>query len=332
MLNKRMLEDKNLSLKAKGLLAYCMSKPDGWQFNIIQMASVLKEGKEAISSGFQELIEGGYCFRQRNRNDKGIFENSDYVLYETPENAENLKEKVPQPGFPDVDLPAPAEAAAAPYICSKTDVLKKERERDASPAPQPSQHNIHCRTLREPLQPSSNKKDKIAYRDNIFLTEDDFKKIEAKQGTEKLNGMLDVLSAKLTEKKYKYKVQDFMPGGWIEDAYLERNKKSKPVQSNPEIIQRNKKICEFVERKLQARSTPVMFFDAQPTYAELVYAPKKIHKTYEYQAYDADALKAALLNDLEGVFPGAKQMIDRKPTGPINDLVGNLASQMRLKI
>ena len=95
MLHKGFLEDMNLSLKAKGLLAYCMSKPDGWQFNIEQMTTCLKEGRDAIQSAFNELIENHYCVRDQTRGEGGTFSNVDYVLYELP-----IQKMLPQPGFP----------------------------------------------------------------------------------------------------------------------------------------------------------------------------------------------------------------------------------------
>lgn len=83
MLNKTFLHDPNLSLKAKGLLAYCMSMPDGWEFHINQMITVLKEGRDALNSAFNELIKYGYCIRQQKRQ-KGKFDSGEYVLYEVP--------------------------------------------------------------------------------------------------------------------------------------------------------------------------------------------------------------------------------------------------------
>lgn len=90
MINKSVFEDPNLSLKAKGLLGYCLSKPDGWHFNVHHLASVLKEGKQAIYSGFNELIENGYCVREQAREEqKGTFSKINYVLYESSQQPEN---------------------------------------------------------------------------------------------------------------------------------------------------------------------------------------------------------------------------------------------------
>lgn len=83
LLNKTFLEDPNLSLKSKGLLAYCMCKPDGWKFHVDQMTTVLKEGRDALYSAFKELIKYGYCVRGQSR-EKGKFDKGEYILYEVP--------------------------------------------------------------------------------------------------------------------------------------------------------------------------------------------------------------------------------------------------------
>lgn len=109
-LNKTFIEDTNLSLKAIGLLAFCMAKPDGWKFYVSHLATVLKEKERAINSAFKELITYGYCLRYKTRTDKGAFDSQEYILFETPQNPEELKKLVPQRGFPDVDNPAVGNA------------------------------------------------------------------------------------------------------------------------------------------------------------------------------------------------------------------------------
>jgi hypothetical protein len=121
MLNKTFLEDQNLSLKAKGLLAYCMCKPDGWQFHITQMAEVLKEGRDAIYSAFKELIKFGYCVRKQERV-KGQYDNGEYVLYEIPEKPETEK--------PDTVSPE-LEKAALVINDNSNKEIKKKRETDS---------------------------------------------------------------------------------------------------------------------------------------------------------------------------------------------------------
>ncbi len=105
MLNKTFLLDPNLSLKAKGLLTYCMCMPDGWQFYVSQMVTVLKEKHCSIYAGFKELIKFGYCIRTRVIDEKGKVVSYDYVLFEVPQNQQPDDEKSPLRGFPLVDNP-----------------------------------------------------------------------------------------------------------------------------------------------------------------------------------------------------------------------------------
>lgn len=83
------LRDKNLSLKAKGLLAVILSLPETWDFSIKGICKTLKEGTTAIYSAIDELKEYGYCKVTTNRNEKGMIVGNDYAFYEDP-NVENL--------------------------------------------------------------------------------------------------------------------------------------------------------------------------------------------------------------------------------------------------
>ena len=66
-----MLEDAELSLKAKGFIAFCMKNKEGWEIYVPQVASVLKEGEKAIYSVINECIEAGYAYRYQPRAENG---------------------------------------------------------------------------------------------------------------------------------------------------------------------------------------------------------------------------------------------------------------------
>lgn len=97
VMNKTGLEDKNLSFKAKGLLAYLLSKPDNWKVNINHLAKIGPDGKTSVESGLKELEENKYLYRIKKRNKEGKFE-WESIVSEIPR-------KSPQPGFPDMDNP-----------------------------------------------------------------------------------------------------------------------------------------------------------------------------------------------------------------------------------
>lgn len=62
----QVLNDPNISLKAKGLFAYIQGKPDDWDFATNRMANESKDGPDSIYSGQKELIENGYLIRKKN--------------------------------------------------------------------------------------------------------------------------------------------------------------------------------------------------------------------------------------------------------------------------
>lgn len=62
------LNDPNLSAKAKGVYAYLYSKPEGWDFSAERIAKDFSDGRKAIMAGLQELEEGGHLTRERQGN------------------------------------------------------------------------------------------------------------------------------------------------------------------------------------------------------------------------------------------------------------------------
>ncbi|KAA1039146.1 helix-turn-helix domain-containing protein [Macrococcus equipercicus] len=84
ILDKTAVEDPNLSLKAKGLHAYMMSKADNWQFYETEIVKNCKDGRDSVRSGIDELVKAGYIVRNRQRDDKGRLGGYDYDVYETP--------------------------------------------------------------------------------------------------------------------------------------------------------------------------------------------------------------------------------------------------------
>lgn len=77
------LNDPELSLKAKGLFAFLMSKPEDWKISYRGLMTQLKEGQRAILGALAELETHGYLDRELEQNDQGhIFFSS--VLREEP--------------------------------------------------------------------------------------------------------------------------------------------------------------------------------------------------------------------------------------------------------
>lgn len=59
-MNNTFLQDKNLSLQAKGLLAEILSNKDDWKIYLKELEKRSKNGRESHSKAFKELKDAGY--------------------------------------------------------------------------------------------------------------------------------------------------------------------------------------------------------------------------------------------------------------------------------
>ena len=85
------IRDKNLSLKAKGLMLLMLSLPPEWDYSVAGLAAICREGMTAIRASLKELEQNHYLIRERKNNEKGYFV-YEYILKEIPEppHKENL--------------------------------------------------------------------------------------------------------------------------------------------------------------------------------------------------------------------------------------------------
>lgn len=65
VIRNEVLNRTDMSLRAKGLYCFLMSKPDGWQISYRGLCTQLKEGKDAVIATMKELSALGYTSRNR---------------------------------------------------------------------------------------------------------------------------------------------------------------------------------------------------------------------------------------------------------------------------
>ena len=82
------LRNKELSLKAKGLLSLMLSLPDDWDYTTKGLAMICKDGVDSICSTVRELESAGYIQRRRVRDDHGRLGVIEYTILEHPVKAE----------------------------------------------------------------------------------------------------------------------------------------------------------------------------------------------------------------------------------------------------
>ncbi len=84
VVDNKLARDKNLSLKAKGLMLFLLSLPDNWEIRVSGLKTQMIEGRDAIAGGISELTERGYVKKVKYRKENGQFA-VEYLVTEFPE-------------------------------------------------------------------------------------------------------------------------------------------------------------------------------------------------------------------------------------------------------
>ena len=79
------LRNKELTLKAKGLLSQMLSLPEDWDYTLAGLSHINREKIDAIREAVKELEKAGYIVRSRERDEKGRLRGADYVIYAQPQ-------------------------------------------------------------------------------------------------------------------------------------------------------------------------------------------------------------------------------------------------------
>lgn len=76
--------EKDMSLKAKGLLSLILSLPEEWDYTLAGLAMLSKDGKDSVRTALTELEEFGYVETARIRDEKGRLKGTEYIVREMP--------------------------------------------------------------------------------------------------------------------------------------------------------------------------------------------------------------------------------------------------------
>ena len=83
-INNAFIFNKNMSLKAKGLLCHILALPNDWTLYVEEVGKWHKDGKGSIYSAFKELTANGYMKREKVRDEAGKIVKWDYLIFEKP--------------------------------------------------------------------------------------------------------------------------------------------------------------------------------------------------------------------------------------------------------
>ena len=103
------LHNRQLSLRAKGLLCQMLSLPPEWNFTLQGLAYINKEGLDAITTIIHELERAGYITRNRIRDEKGLLREMEYTVYSSSKLNDSFGNNPitenPTPDNPTLDFP-----------------------------------------------------------------------------------------------------------------------------------------------------------------------------------------------------------------------------------
>ncbi|CYV61341.1 helix-turn-helix domain-containing protein [Streptococcus suis] len=119
------LRNKELTLKAKGLLSQMLSLPENWDYTLAGLSHINKESIDAIRTAVLELEKAGYITRTQGRDEKGKMTAITYTIYEQPQSPvldQPILEK------PKADNPTSENPMQLNKDIQNTDLSKKEEK------------------------------------------------------------------------------------------------------------------------------------------------------------------------------------------------------------
>ncbi len=134
------LKEKEMSLKAKGLLSMMLSLPNDWDYSVAGLVSICKESDSSIKSALDELKKFGYLVitkKMPNQTESGKIE-YEYNIFEYPQGKEPQRiqvdieavEEKPKPKNNDADINSVVErynriCVSLPKVIAITDKRKE---------------------------------------------------------------------------------------------------------------------------------------------------------------------------------------------------------------
>ena len=138
-MNNHHFRNRELSLKAKGVMSLMLSLPDDWDYTIKGLATLSKDGVDSVRSALKELEEQGYLTMKRIRNELGHLTSAEYVLREIPNTELPIQEK------PILENPISEKPILENPMQLNTNVIKDLTNKELSE--ESTKNNIYSRVI-----------------------------------------------------------------------------------------------------------------------------------------------------------------------------------------
>lgn len=107
-INRSILDNPNISFKAKGIYFHAFGQKDDWQFYMEEIVKHVPEEIDSLRSGIHELEKHGYLYRRRERDKRGRLGKSEWYFFETPKTEDEIQKMFPKLDYPTLDNPTQA--------------------------------------------------------------------------------------------------------------------------------------------------------------------------------------------------------------------------------
>ena len=259
------LRNKELTLKAKGLLSQMLSLPENWDYTLAGLSHINKESIDAIRTAVLELEKAGYITRTQGRDEKGKMTAITYTIYEQPISPvldqpvlENPTSDKPILEKPKADNPTSENPMQLNKDVQNTDLSKKEeKNKDGlntdsipilSPVPSPLREQ-------EPLPEKKGTDEKDAYKIYEEIIKDNIEYehlINAKRlDRDRIDEILDLILETVCSKRKKILIAgDEYPAELVKAKFMKLN--SSHIEFVLDCMQENTTKVRNIKQYLKA--------------------------------------------------------------------------------
>lgn len=149
MIDRRPINNPVLSFKAKGILTYLMSRPDGWEVSVADLIKHGTDGEAAVRSGLKELKEAGHMKYTQSRNE-GRITGWLIEVYEIPQSPDRDFQQVENQDIENQDIENQRQ------VVSKLHRKQKPIKKASTPKPPPPEEVIIYREVVNLYPPKQN--------------------------------------------------------------------------------------------------------------------------------------------------------------------------------
>lgn len=222
------LRDLNLSYKARGILSTILSLPDTWDYTLMGLAKISKDGISSVRAGVIELENAGYITRSQSRDEKGMYTKNIYNVFEIPISTKKVTDRtdkpVPSCDFPPTDSTPSENPTTENYTQLNTNRLSTYNL-DINKSINPSHANINKDMIDKKNNPSPEalityNKYKALIKENISY--DDLIQIKSSHELSIIDEIIEIMTEIVTFNEHPIKISGYnIPAALIKKKFLE---------------------------------------------------------------------------------------------------------------